>query len=235
MIPIDKAVISRVNKIGKRFEILVDPNAAQNAKNLLKEGKNIDMSSILAIEDIFEDSRKGKRASKKDLESAFETSDIIEVAEIILKEGTINTTSEQRDKEKDDKWKRIVALIAMNAVDARTLKPVPQKTIEDALHQSKFNVDERKVDDQLNEAIKSVKKIIPIKFEERVIQVVNVAPHFAGTVMEICKKIGRITRETWNQDRSVTATISVPAGLREELMNKINDATRGKIDMKLLD
>lgn len=235
MIPIDKAVVAKVTKNNKHFEILLDPDSASKAKEDLKKGKQVDFMSILAIQDVFEDSKKGLRASKKDLQAAFETSDILEVAGIILKEGVLHTTEDQRDKEKQEKLDRIVALITMNAVDAQTKKPIPKYNVEEALKKAMFHVDNRKVEDQLQDAIKSAKKIIPLTFQERTIQITNVAPNLAGKCIEVCKKIAHIEKETWNADRSLTAVIKVPAGLREELMDKLNEAARGKIDLKLLD
>jgi len=235
MISIDKAVVAKIDKGKKQFEILVDPASAANAKEQLKKGKQIDMMNVLAIQDVFEDSKKGFRASKKDLQAAFETSDIMEVAEIILKEGVLHTTEDQRDKEKQEKYDRIASLIAMNAVDAQTKKVIPKSIIESAMKQAKFHVDERKVEDQIQDAIKQIKKIIPLSFQERTIQVSNISANLAGKCHELCKKIANVERETWNADKSWTATIKVPAGLREELMDKLNEITKGKIDMKLID
>lgn len=234
MVDIDKAVFARLNKKGKEFEILVDPDLAQKAKEDLKQGKDVDVSRILAIEDIFFDSKKGIRAGKKDFMPAFDTADILEIAKIILKEGKIYTTGGQRDKERKDKWDRIVALISMNAIDAKTKMPIPSKSIEDALHKAMFRLDERKVDDQFPDAVKAVKKIIPMTFEEKKIQLKNLAPNVAGRCLDVCKKLGTITRQEWGNDQSLTLTLSIPAGLNEEFTDKINAITHGNVDMKYI-
>ncbi|MBN2421194.1 ribosome assembly factor SBDS [Candidatus Woesearchaeota archaeon] len=233
MIPIDKAVVARVTKNNKHFEILVDPDSALNAKEQLKSGKDADLFNTLAVEDIFTDSKKGIRASKKEIQEIFGTDNLAEAAKIILREGVVHTTSEQRDKEKQDKLDRIVALISTNAIDAQTKNPIPRDIVSDALRKAMFHVDGRKVEDQLQEAIKSIRKIIPLSFQERTIQISNVAPNAAGQCHELCKKLANVEKEDWSSGWS--AVVKVPAGMREELMDRLNEITRGKIDMKLLD
>ncbi len=235
MVTVDKAVHARLHKNGKEFEILVDPEAALKAKDALKSGKDVDIASILAIEDVFFDSKKGIRAGKKDLMPAFNTDDVLEAAKIIIKEGKIATTSEQRHKEIQEKLDRITALISTNAVDAKTKLPIPRKTIEDALKQAVFKVDERKVEDQLQDAIKAVKKIIPLSFEERKLQINKLAANVAGRCLETCKNLGTVTKQEWGNDGSMSISVTVPAGLREELMDKINAFTHGNADIKLID
>lgn len=235
MINVDKAVFARLNKKGKEFEILVDPNLVGKAREDLIKGKDVDLSLVLAVEDIFFDSKKGIRAGKKDLMPAFDTSDVIEIAKIIIKEGKINTSSENRTKETQDKWDRLAALISMNAVDPQTKKPIPRKVIEDALHKSMHKVDSRKVDDQLPDAIKAVKKIIPLSFEQRTLQINNIAANLVTPCLNTCKNLGTITKENWNADRSLTLIVSVPASLREELIDKLNALTKGNADIKVID
>lgn len=234
MVAIDKAVVAKINKNGKEFEILVDPDKAQKAKEQLKKG-DIDISDILAIEDVFVDYKKGERAGKKDLLPVFDTADIMEVAKIILRDGKLHTTSQQRTKEQQDKWDKIVATIAMNAIDSKTRLPIPQKTINDALHKAAFRIDERKMEDQMPDAIKKLKAAIPFTFNERIIELKNIEPHFARPCLDLCKRMGSIKTQSWNADKSLSMVVVIPAGLREELIDKLNDLTRGKIDLKLID
>jgi len=235
MVTVDKAVFARLNKKGKEFEILVDPDTAQKAKEDLKKGNSVDVRSILAVDDIFTDSKKGIRASGKDLQAAFNTDDRIEAAKIIIREGKIYTTGAQRDKERQDKWERLVALISINAVDARTKIPIPRKTIEDSLKHVVYRVDERKVEDQLPDAIKALRTVLPLSFEKKTIQLENIAPNIAGGCMNICKSLGAVTKQNWNQDRSLTVVVEIPVGLKDEFIDKINALTRGQTEMKILD
>jgi ribosome maturation protein SDO1 len=235
MVTVDKATIVRLQRKGKEFEILVDPALAQKAKDDLKSGKDMDVSNILAVEDVFFDSKKGIRAGKKDFLPVFETADVLEVVKTILKEGRIYTTSDQREKQTKEKWDRIVALISMNAIDAKTKAPIPRKTIEDALHKAVFRInDAKKVEDQLQDAIKAAKKILPLSFEQKTIQLNNIPAHVAGKCLDICKKLGSVNKETWNADKSLTVVVAVPAGLNEEFVDKVNALTHGATDMKYI-
>ena len=235
MVDVDKAVFARLNKKGKEFEILVDPELALKAKENLKNGKDADMNSVLAVEDIFFDSKKGIRAGKKDLMPAFDTDNILEVAKIIIKEGKIYTTQDQRHKQSQEKWDKIVALISMNAVDPRTNNPIPSASINDALHKAVFRIDDNKrADDQLPDAIKAVKKLIPLNFAQRTIQINNIPPNQVTICINTCKSLGMIKKQNWNDDKSLTMTVDVPAGLREQLMDKLNAILHGA-DIKLID
>jgi ribosome maturation protein SDO1 len=230
MVAIDKSVVARIVKKGKHFEILVDPEAVQKYKT----GKTNNINEVLVMDDIFTESRKGTRAPKALLESNFGTSDVIEIAKIILKDGEVHTTEAQRVKEKDDKWDKIVSLITMNAVDPKTHNPIPKTTINDALKQAGFKVDERKVEDQLQEAIKKMKPVLAFKFEEKKVQVNNLPAHIAGSCLEIAKKFGSVENQQWGSDKSLSITIVLPAGLLEDFTDKLNQLTHGKTEMKFI-
>lgn len=235
MVTVDKAVFARINKNGKEFEILVDPDLALKAKEELKKGRDFDLRDVLAVEDIFFDSKKGIRAGKKDLIPAFGTDDTAEVAKTIIKDGRINPTVEQMHRQMHEKLDRIIALISMNAVDQRTKIPIPRKTIEDALKKAMYRINEKRVEDQLQDAIKAVKKIIPLSFEQRKLQIKNIPANIVTQSINLCRNLGAIEKQDWNADRSLTLTVSVPAGLREELMDKLNAITHGNAEIKLLD
>jgi ribosome maturation protein SDO1 len=235
MVTIDKAVPARINKKGKEFEILVDPELAQKARDELKKGSDADVSDVLAVEAIFLDSKKGIRAGKKDLLPAFDTDDVTTIAKSIIRDGRLYTTSEQRDKGRQEKWDRIVALISINAIDPRSKLPIPKKSIEDALHKAFFRSDERKVEDQLPDAIKAVKKIIPLSFHQKTLQFISIPANVAGRCRDVCKNLGSVKEEIWGVDRSLTITVEIPAGLTEELIDKVNALTHGTTEMKILE
>jgi ribosome maturation protein SDO1 len=49
MIPLDKAVVARLESFGERFEILVDPNQAA----LVRQGQKIDIEDVVAALNVF--------------------------------------------------------------------------------------------------------------------------------------------------------------------------------------
>ena len=63
MISLDEAVIARWKKGENHFEVLVDPYAAAD----LIDGKDIDIVQNLAIDTIFEDSKKETNAPQGSL------------------------------------------------------------------------------------------------------------------------------------------------------------------------
>ncbi|HME87064.1 MAG TPA: ribosome assembly factor SBDS [Candidatus Nanoarchaeia archaeon] len=234
MIPVNKAVVARYT-IGKaKFEILVDPELAAKAQTSLKKGKDVDMSELLATETVFEDSKKGKRASKQDLKRTFNTEDVFAAARMILKNGVVHTTAAQRSKKSHALWDKIVEVISANALDLKTNKTIPAHAIEDALHLSHFRLDNRKAEDQLPDAIKHVRKVLPIIFKEKTLQISNIAPGLAKKCLQVCKTLGSVQKETWSSEKNLSIVISVPAGLKDQLVDQVNDITRGKIDVQLL-
>ncbi|MCK5402638.1 ribosome assembly factor SBDS, partial [Candidatus Bathyarchaeota archaeon] len=87
-----KHTTARMSLSGDHYEILVNPDAALN----FKLGRTKNMSNILVIETIFTDANKGLRASEKKLRETFGTDDASKIAEIILKRGEIQLTTDQR-------------------------------------------------------------------------------------------------------------------------------------------
>ena len=61
MVNIDDAIIAKYESYGEHFEILVDPDLAAEFRN--PDGKDVAIEDLLAIEEIFKDSKKGDKAS----------------------------------------------------------------------------------------------------------------------------------------------------------------------------
>ena len=92
MVSLEDSVIARFETGGNRFEILVDPKAAQE----YNEGGDIDWEDAIAADGIWSDSSKGERAPDILVNNTFESLDLIKIYKIILDEGTIQLTSQQR-------------------------------------------------------------------------------------------------------------------------------------------
>src|SRR4030042_5902954 len=127
---INKAVIARLKKDGESFEILVDCDKAIS----FKKGKG-DIRDVVAAEYIYKDSKKGEKASEHEMEKFFESKNFFRVAEIILKQGEIQLTSEYRNKLREENKRKIIELIHMNAVDSKTGLPHPTVRIENAMNE----------------------------------------------------------------------------------------------------
>src|SRR3989454_11338777 len=114
-------VIARIEKAGERFEVLVKPEAVQK----IRDGKDVDVLSSLAIDEIFRDAHKGSKASSEKMKEFFETDDPLAVAKILIKKGEIQLTTEQRREMQEQKRRQIVQYIAANAINPQTGAPPP--------------------------------------------------------------------------------------------------------------
>ena len=154
--------VVRFSYEGEKFEILVKPDPALD----YKMGKKKDISSILIADEIYTDSGKGTKPSTEKLLKAFKTEDVIEIAEIMLKKGELNLTTDQRRKMLDDKRKQIVSFIAKTYVDPRTHLPHPPLRIEQALKDGRITIEPQKnVDEQVPDIVEKLRSMIALKSE----------------------------------------------------------------------
>ncbi|MBN1170185.1 ribosome assembly factor SBDS, partial [Candidatus Micrarchaeota archaeon] len=168
MASLDKAIIASYEKEGKRFEIYVDPDAAYA---YLEKSKK-DLKNILVSDEVYEDAKKGDRAKASDLEKVFGTTDIMQILELIMKKGEVQLTTEQRRKKTEEKRKKIVAILLREAIDPRTKAPHTQIRLENAMEQAKIHVDPFKDErEQVDEIVKILRPILPMKFEKAKIAV----------------------------------------------------------------
>ena len=96
---IDKAVIARLKKDGKEFEIFVDCEMA------LKFKETGEFEDVLVSDKVYKDNKKGLVASEEDVKRAFRTDNIVEIAKTIIKNGEVQLTTEYRNKLRDKKRK----------------------------------------------------------------------------------------------------------------------------------
>ncbi len=177
MIAVDKAVIARLKKGGKVFEVLVDcdqalllkqNNIQSNAHGTIVHGNAVSMQDLLAYEKIFVDSKKGVIASEHLLQELFKTTDVFAIAKEIIKKGELQLTTAIRDRLREQKRKRIIEFIHKNAIDPQTNYPHPMQRLELAFTQQKIKVDEFKEEQkQVDEIIKKLQPILPIKIIEK--------------------------------------------------------------------
>ena len=137
MVSLEDAVIARYETGGNRFEILIDPKAAQK----YSEGDEIDWEDAIAADGIWSDSSKGERTPDILVNNTFETTDLIDIYKRILTEGTIQLTSQQRKEMVEQKRKQIVAHIVANAMNPQTGGPHPPQRIENAIDEVRYSVD----------------------------------------------------------------------------------------------
>ena len=163
MVSLDRAIIASYEKEGKRFELYVDPDAAY----AFVERRKPDVKNILVAEEVYEDAKKGEKAKAADVQKVFGTTDIMEILEFVLRNGEVQLTTEQRRKKTEEKRKQIVAILLREAIDPRTKAPHTQVRLEQAMEQVRIHVDPFKdAREQLEEVVKALRPILPMKFEK---------------------------------------------------------------------
>ncbi len=222
--------LARLKKAGHNFEIDVDSDKAIEFKG----GANISIRDVLKVEKVFHDAKKGLLASEKAMEQTFGTSDPLEVAKVIIQKGEIQLTAEYRKKMKENKRKKILNIIHANAVDPKTGLPHPMVRLENAIEEARIKIDEFKSEEQqVEEIVKLLRPILPIKFEIREIAI-RIGSKFAGKAYSVVKNFGKVKKDEWANDGSWMCVLEMPAGLQNDLMDKLNGLTHGTVDMKIL-
>jgi len=230
MVTVDQAIIARLKMHGQNFEILVDCNNAL----ALREGKDIDLRDVLAAMQVFSDAKKGLAASENAMKQIFGTSEAGDVARQIIQKGEIQLTQEYREKLRGEKRKQIIGMIHRNGVDPKTHLPHPPQRIENAFEEAKFHVDEfRSVQEQVQEALKKLRPILPIKFEVKEIAI-KIPPEYAPKCYAPVKQFGTILREEWQSNGYWVAVVELPGGMENDLYDKLNKICHGNVESKIL-
>ncbi len=231
MIPLDKAVVARLESHGERFEVLVDPEMAA----LVRHGEDVDLEDVVAAEYVFANAAHAEKASEESLKKVFGTTQFDPAARRIIQKGEIHLTAEQRRQMIADKRRQVVTFISRNAINPQNNLPHPPQRVELALDQAKFNVDPFKhLDELVKEAVKALRPILPIRFEEIRIAVKFPGDSAARAFGEI-QSAATIEQNEWQKDGSWICVVRIPAGIQEEFFDLVNRLSKGDADVKILD
>jgi ribosome maturation protein SDO1 len=226
----EKHTTARISVAGEHYEILVKPDAALN----FKLGRTTNSSNILIMETIFSDAGKGLRPSESKLRETFGTDDVAKIAEIILKRGDLQLTTEQRRRLIEEKRKQIVAFISRNCMDPRTGFPHPPLRIEQAMKQVNLVIDPyKRGEEQAKDVIEELRPILPLKIEQLRIAI-KIPPEYAPRMIGIVRDFGNLSKEEWQQDGSWVAIVELPAGLHLTFLERMRDITKGNYQTKIL-
>ncbi len=216
MVSLDDAVLARLEKGGKRYEILVDPDLVDRWKIA---PESVPMDDLLAIDEVWSDARAGERPTSEALENIFGTTEILECASRILREGNIQLTTMQRRKMVEEKKRQIVNEIATTATDPKTKLPHPRTRIENALEEIRFPVDPFKsTESQVEDAVSALRPVIPLQFIT-VRMAFKVQGKDYGGISQMLRH--SIQKEEWLSDGSWVCVVSVPGGMKNDLISKV--------------
>ncbi len=222
--------LAKLKKSGENFEVVINSDNAI----AFKQGKDIAIEDATINEKIFADAKKGLLASENRMKEIFNTIDSKEIAKIIIKEGEIQLTAEYKQKLRDEKKKQIINFIHVNGIDPKTGLPHPITRIENAFEEAKVHIDEFKPQEkQIDEILKKLRVILPIKFEIDEIEIKIPATH-AAKMYSVVKSFSKIIKDEWLNDGSWKCVVEMPAGLKQDFFDKLNSMTHGEIETKIL-
>ena len=229
MVSLDDAVTARFERGGARYEILVDPELVQLWKD---DPESVQLSDLLATEEIWSDAKAGDRPTSEALEGAFGTTDLEACVERILIQGSIQLTTSQRRQMVEEKMKQIINEISLTATDPKTRLPHPQTRIENALTEARFKADPfLSVDRQVQDAVSILKPIIPLQFIT-VKLAFKIPGKDYGGVMQLLRD--SMQRDQWLEDGSWACVVEVPGGMRNEIISRVANRSSG-VEVKELD
>lgn len=230
MVALDESIIARFKTHGKTFEVFVEPDGAL----ALKKGDQIKVENILAVEDVFSDAKNGDRPAEQDILNAFGTTEVIKIAEKIIRDGELQLTTEQKKKIQEEKKRQVITVIAQNAINPQTKAPHPPARIEAAMAEAGVHIDPMKsIDEMVNITMKAIRPIIPIRFEEVKIAI-KLPPEYSTKAYGSVVKFGNLIKQEWQNDGSWIGVITIPAGRQDELYNLLNGLTKGSAETKFL-
>lgn len=225
----DKYTVARIIKDDEHFEVLVKPQKALD----YRMGKKASITEVLVTETIFSDANKGTKVSEENLRKAFAITDPLKIAEIILKKGTLQLTTDQRRKMIEEKRKQIIDFIARQCIDPKTNLPHPPSRIENAMEQIHYPIDPFKsLEEQARDIIKLLRPILPLKMEQVSIGV-RIPAEYAAKAYGTVKGFGTIKKEEWRADGSWYGVLEMPAGLYAPFLEKLGDITKGAGEAKI--
>jgi len=226
----EKYTVARISKDNEHFELLVKPQKALDYRT----GKIAAITEVLVTETIFSDANKGTKVSEEQLRKAFGTTEPLKVAEKILREGTLQLTTEQRRKMIEDKRKQVIDFISRQCVDPKTNLPHPPLRIENAMEKIHYPIDPFKpVEEQAREIIKLLRPVLPLKMEQVSIGV-HVPAQYSAKAYGTIKVFGTIKKEEWRADGSWYGILEMPAGLYGPFLEKLGDITKGSGEAKII-
>ena len=223
MVSLDDAVLARLEKGGKRYEALVDPDLVEQWK---EDASTVELDDFMAMDEIFHDARAGERPTEEALMNTFQTLDVEAILNIILDKGSIQLTTAQRKARVENMRQQIIHHIHSQAIDPKSKSPHPRTRIELALDESKYSVDPfKRLEDQVKDAIAKLKPLIPLSFEA-----VRLAFRIPGSAYGSVSQLLRLyqKKEQWLENGDWACIVELPAGMKGDIIGQVlkraNDA-----------
>ena len=220
-------VTARLKRGGAIFEILVYPKEALE----FKQGKK-EIGDVIVSDEIFSDVEQGEKVSSQDLMKNFGTENKTEVAKKIIIEGEVQIPKELRDEMVDKKKKQIATIISKMGINPQTKAPHPIERILSVIEKIGININFYKsAEEQAQEIIEKIKVEIPLSIENLKMEI-RIPPKYSGAAYGRIKSLGKILKESWNNDGSFSCTLEIPAGQKNDVYDKLGGLTHGEAFIK---
>ncbi len=216
MVSLDNAVLARLEKGGKRYEILVDPDLVDQFKS---DPGSVSLDDLLATDEIWHDAKGGERPTEEKIQSTFGTTELLDCVTDILTKGSIQLTTLQRRQMIADKRQQIITEISRTAIDPKSKAPHPATRIELALDELRWNPDPfLSVERQIKDAIAVLRPVIPLSFET-----IKLAFRVSGSAYGSVQREVRsdVIKEQWLPNGDWAFVVEIPAGMKGEYLSKV--------------
>ena len=164
MVSLDNAVLARLEKGGKRYEALVDPDLVEQWKD---DSSNIQLDDFMAMDEIFHDASAGERPTEDALMKArSKPLDVETILNTILEKGSIQLTTAQRKARVENIRQQIIHHIHSQAIDPKASLHIHER--ESNLHFKNQNTQSILSNDLKNKSkmqLQNSNHLIPLSFE----------------------------------------------------------------------
>jgi len=223
--------IVRYEKHGRRFEMLVNPEAAW----FFLQGEEVELDDIFEVYVIYENISRGVKATKDDIEVVFGETTDREMAVRVLKEGQLQLTADQRNEILKEKRAEIVEFIHVHCINPRENTPIPKDRIDNAIIDLGVNISyKEEAKNQALEIIDLLKPIMPIRLES-IKLAIKIPPSYTGSLYGYVISAGNLIQEEWIEDGSLAVLIQIPSGTQADFLEQITSRTKGKAQVKVLE
>jgi len=210
----------KIKVANKPFEIMVDLEKALK----LRKGEPVNIQQALLVNEIYVNHKTGSKAASADLMTCFGTTDVLAVADRIIKKGDIQLPQEYRDDQQEAKRKKAIDWFVRNAVDARNGRPFTPQMIESAIKQAGVNITNVPIEQQIADITGKLQILLPLKIETKKIAITLPAV-YTGKAYGIFNEYKE--KEEWLSNGDLKVIINIPVGLQLDFYDKLNAITHG--------
>ena len=219
--------VARLRTHGYTFEVAIDPDNAIKYRH-----GEADIREALKAEHIYTDVAKGELAGEEHMQEVFKTSKPLEVAEKIIKEGSIQISDDYRDKLRSENQEKIIRILVRDAADANTGKALSKEGLGQAFQDANVNIDLfQEPEDQISSVVDKLKPVLALTFEKQIFNIRIPAEHAAKLYGLVANK-SKVLDEAWLSDGSWTCKAEMRPGDALEMVDELKSRTHGAVEIE---